>query len=198
MVIGTMTLVLAGTAAAHVVVRPAEVPTAAFQTFTVSVPNEKDIPTTGVKVVIPAGVENVTPTQKAGWSIDIESSNGIVSAITWSGGTVEKDLRDEFTFSAKTPEKETKLQWKAYQTYADGTVVAWDKANDNGGHDNNKPNEGPFSVTKVVADTNTEKATGADNEKIASIEKNTQRALYIAIMSLAIGVLSLALATRKK
>lgn len=193
-----VTLALSGVAAAHVVVRPAEVATTTFQTFTVSVPNEKDITTTSVKVLVPAGVEHVTPTQKSGWNIDIESSDDVVSAITWSGGAIEKDLRDEFTFSAKTPEKQTDLKWKAYQTYSDGTVVAWDKEDGGSGHSSDNPNEGPFSVTKVVADTEVEKVTDTDSDRITSTEKNTQRALYIAIMALGIGVLSLVLATRKK
>ncbi len=193
-VASVVTIALAGTTMAHVTVQPAQVPTATFQTFTVSVPNEKDVPTNSIKVVIPSGVAHVTPTQKAGWSVAVDGNNDVVNAITWSGGIINKGLRDEFTFSAQTPEKQTSLHWKAYQTYADGTVVSWDKKENSSGHDSSKPNEGPFSVTEVTAES--EKTT--DEKSADKTEKAASRALYIAIIALGLSIISLVLATRKK
>lgn len=195
--VSIIAVALSGVAAAHVTVTPKEVPTATFQTFTVNVPTEKDIPTTSVKVAIPTGVEHVTPTQKAGWNVAVEEKNEMITAITWSGGTIDKGLRDEFTFSAQTPDTQTDLQWKAYQTYADDTVVSWDKAENNGGHDSNKPNEGPLSITKVTEETETTTTTQENND-IASIKQDVTRALSVAIMALALSVVSIILVTRKK
>ena len=45
-----LTLALTSVASAHVRVLPEEVPAGSFEVFTVRVPTEKDIPTTGVRV----------------------------------------------------------------------------------------------------------------------------------------------------
>lgn len=183
-------------ASAHVTVKPVEVEAASFQTFTVSVPNEKTIATTQVKVVIPDTVAHVTPTQKPGWTISVEKrgsgERASVAAISWSGAKIAPDLRDEFTFSAQVPAKETNLQWKAYQTYADGTVVAWDQAAESG-HDT--PDKGPFSVTSVV--------TGVDkrNEEERSVlvsDSSVRFALYLSGAAVLLALTALFLATRKK
>lgn len=194
--VSVITVVLSGTSMAHVTVKPAEVPSATFQTFMVNVPNEKDIPTTSVKIMIPSGVMYVTPTQKSGWNITIDGNDDAVTAITWSGGTINKDLRDEFTFSAQTPEKQTNLQWKAYQTYSDGTVVSWDKEQGGGRHDSSNPNEGPFSVTRVTTDS--ENTTTANDSSTNTTEKSASRALYVAIIALGLSIVSLILTIRKR
>ena len=183
---------------AHVTVKPGEVASASYQTFTVSVPNEKDIPTTSVKVVVPENIASVTPTQKAGWKIEIEKNADAskVTAITWLNGAIPAEQRDEFTFSAKTPDTSGEVQWKAYQTYSDGVVVAWDQAQTEGsGHDSNEPNKGPFSVTKVTGDIEEDENKSA---AIADAEATANRAQYIAIGATLIALVAVFLATRKK
>ena len=69
MLAAAIILATPGLALAHVVVKPSEALTGAYQTFTTSVPNEKDIPTIGIRLVIPESVESVTPTVKPGWEI---------------------------------------------------------------------------------------------------------------------------------
>lgn len=200
--ISLFALALSPITSAHVVVRPAEVVSAAFQTFTVGVPNEKDMPTTSVKLLIPQGLKHVSPTQKSGWDIAIEKEgegeSARVASITWSGGSISEAFRDDFTFSAQVPEQATTLQWKAYQTYADGTVVSWDKENNGHGHDSQSPNEGPFSVTEIVSETAAAKATQKADQAAADAQQTAKRALYIAIAALALGLLGLTLATRQK
>lgn len=115
---------------AHVVVKPAEALTAGFETFTMGVPNERDIPTVKLKLLIPEGMQFVSPTQKDGWNISVEKSgvgeNEVVKSITWTGGKVDSGFRDDFTLSGKVPDSVTELKWKAYQTYEGGVTVAWD------------------------------------------------------------------------
>lgn len=196
---GVMTLALSSTAVAHVVVKPTEVLSASFQTFTVSVPNEKDMPTTKVELKIPTAVQHVTPTQKSGWQIDVDTNNeDEVTGITWSGGTIDQGLRDEFTFSAQAPEKQGEVQWKAYQTYSDGTIVAWDKEDSGNGHHSDKPNEGPFSVTNVVGQTEAITSAQKADSTAAETKRTATRALSVAAIALALGVVSVVLATRKK
>ena len=112
---------------AHVVVKPSQVNVATFQTFSIGVPNEKDIAVTGLRLTIPSGLKDVTPTVKPGWTISTKTSGDDITEIDWTGGTVPAGLRDDFSFSAQAPDNTTTLNWKAYQTYADNTIVAWDQ-----------------------------------------------------------------------
>jgi len=194
--------VLSGSASAHVTVKPAEVVTAGFQTFTVSVPNEKDIATTSVELKIPDGMKYVQPTQKAGWQIDFEKDgNGLdatVKSITWSGNVVSAGFRDDFTFSGQVPEEATQLQWKAYQTYADGTVVSWDKASTGDDHESEDENSGPFSVTQVVANATADISTEEVNQVAADASSTATFALYVAIAGVLVGLAGVYFGTRKK
>lgn len=139
-------------ASAHVVVKPDQAGIGSFQTFSIGVPTEKDIPTVSLRLVIPNGVKEVSPNVKPGWTIKETKSttaeDADVTEISWSAGQIPAGQRDEFMFNAQVPSKPTDLEWKAYQTYADGSVVAWDKA------PSGKDEEGstPLSITKVVND----------------------------------------------
>lgn len=198
--IAIVTVAMGTPASAHVVVKPAEAATASFQTFTIGVPNEKDIPTTSIKVLIPEGVKHVTPTQKAGWKISVQTSgpsdDAAVTSITWSNGTVAKGMRDDFTFSGQVPAEATELQWKAYQTYSDGTVVSWDQSSE-GGHGSDKT-AGPFSVTKVVTQTAQEGALKQAEQTAVDAQNSAATALYVGLAGLLVGLAGIFLGTRKK
>jgi uncharacterized protein YcnI len=195
-----LVLAPASTTLAHVTVKPGEVATATYQVFTVNVPNEKTIPTVSVRVVIPESVTSVTPTNKPGWKVSVEKdgdgAEAKVTSISWSGGKIDDGLRDEFTFSAKTPDSAGELKWSAYQTYSDGTVVSWDKEKegDSHGEDNNS---GPFSITNVT----TEAALNNDhttNVTAADAKASADRALCVGIVAVVLGLGAVFLATRKK
>ncbi len=166
-------LTLPSLAFAHVSVKPASVGVGSFQTFIMGVPSEKEIPTTEIKLLIPAGLEHVRPNVKPGWTIDMvksgEGHDALVTEITWKGGSIGGDFRDDFYFSAKVPPTEQQLAWKAYQTYADGSVVSWDQdpaiaedahdedAEAEAGAEEAKEEEdfskqGPYSTTAVIDD----------------------------------------------
>lgn len=186
---------------AHVTVKPSEVVTAEYQTFTVNVPNEKEIPTTSVKVLVPSGIKTVTPTQKAGWQVTVEKEGegeaAIVKSVTWSEGTISDGLRDEFTFSAKVPGETGELQWKAYQTYADGTVVSWDKE-DEDGHGHGDGTSGPFSVTKIVTDTASDVSIQQSEQAAVDARAAADRANYIGAAGVIVGLVAVFFATRRK
>ena len=160
-------LVLPAVASAHVVVKPNEVGVGAFQTFTTSVPNEKEVPVTALRLVIPAGLKEVSPTVKPGWDVTTKKSGDAVTEIAWNGGSIPSGMRDDFTFSAQAPAKSTTLQWKAYQTYKDGTVVSWDQTPTSGEDDDDGSDKGPYSTTKVVNDLNNND-TATDTTKSSS------------------------------
>lgn len=198
---GIVALAFGASVSAHVVVKPAEVGAAGFQIFTIGVPNEKDIPTTSIKLVIPDGIKYVLPTQKEGWQIDIEKEgvgpDAPVRSITWSGNEVKAGFRDEFTFSGQVPDKAAELQWRAYQTYSDGTLVSWDKAVGSDGRESEDENSGPFSVTKVVADTATDGSIRKADEVAADAKNSANTALYAGIAGIVVGLAGVYLGTRK-
>jgi len=171
-------------AGAHVVVTPAEAGIGKFQRFMVGVPAERSAPTSGVRLLIPAGVESVLPNVKPGWQIEVKkNAQGAAAEIEWSGGTIPAGQRDDFVFSAKLPANETILAWKAYQRYGDGSIVAWDRdpkapplKNEAGAPDFSKA--GPWSRTRIVDDL---KRPGADPDLGVWI---SAIALFVALAAL--------------
>lgn len=200
--IGVIVFSFAATASAHVTVKPAEVIMSGYQIFTVNVPNEKEISTTSIKLIVPEGLAYVQPTQKIGWNIDIETEgtgdSAVVKSITWSGGEVKNGFRDEFAFSAQVPAEATEIQWKAYQTYADGTVVSWDKASSGDGHDSADENSGPFSVTKVVSETAAEASLKEIEQASVDAQNNARTALYVGAAGVVVGLVGVFLGSRRK
>ncbi len=140
-------------ASAHVIVTPSTANVAQELVFSVSVPNEEQVPVTNLKLDIPEGVTEVTPTTKDGWTIQTIMSTGAdpeVTSITWTGGQIPVGQRQDFSFGAQVPAKASQLDWKAYQTYANGTIVHWDQPP--AGSDDSTGDAGPYSVTKVTDD----------------------------------------------
>lgn len=184
-------LLVTSTAAAHVVVKPSDALTGSFQTFSMGVPNEKDNPTVSLKLLIPDSLQSVSPTVKPGWTIsedkEGQGEDAKVKSITWTGGSIPTGQRDDFTFSAKTPDQSADLQWKAYQTYQNGEVVAWDQdpSTIKQGEEGN-----PFSVTKVAG-----KATAVEPTAPVNTKDTTSRSLGVA--ALVIAFIALAVSTRK-
>lgn len=187
------------TSLAHVVVKPAEVGVAAFQTFTIGVPNEKDNLVVNIRLEIPEGLNHVSPNVKPGWTIETKKSgegeDAKITEIEWKGGSIPEGQRDDFAFSAQVPAQETILSWKAYQTYQDGTVVSWDqkpdsKMSDDQKEEMEKKNLGPYSQTKIINDLKT------GNKDSDESESNTIKNL--SIVALVLSAAALVIALRKR
>ncbi len=190
LVISASFLTMTGIASAHVVVKPTAVGVGAYQTFTMGVPVEKDMATTGVKLVIPDGLKSVTPNVKPGWTIEVkkegEGDNAKVTEIDWIGGTIPAGQRDDFVFSAQAPSKEGEVHWKAYQTYSDGSIVNWDN-DPTKEHGDDDSAGGPYSATKVVNDLIDSSKTQTTMEK--SEGDNLSKMLSVAAILIAGGAL---------
>lgn len=135
-------LATSGMALAHVTVQPEEVSGGEYEKLTVTVPSEKEIPSTGVRVDVPEGftVSGVKPVP--GWEYEFEEEAGVVTAVTWSGGEVRPREFQEFEMQAQTPEETGDFSFGATQTYEDGSVVEWTGSPDS---------EEPASVVRVVS-----------------------------------------------
>lgn len=183
---------------AHVVVKPSEVGIGSWQTFVTGVPNEKDQPVTGLRLVIPSGVKHVSPNVKPGWTVDVKKEgtgeDAMVTEIAWKGGTIPAGQRDDFIFSAQAPTEEGELQWKAYQTYQDGTVVSWDHDPSEEHTDDESAPTGPYSVTKVKNDLK----GSSDMQETPAVSSSQQSfPLTISIVALALSVIAIGIAKKK-
>ncbi len=127
---------------AHVTVSPEEVAVGDYETLTVSVPTEKEVPTTEIRVEVPEGflLSGVQPVP--GWEHAFEEDGGIVTAVTFSGGEIRPREFQQFLVQAQAPEEPGEYPWKAIQTYENGSVVKWTGPPDS---------EEPASVVEVVS-----------------------------------------------
>ena len=171
---------------AHVIVYPHQAGIAATQVFDMSVPTEKDNPTVAIKLLIPDGLQEVVPSVKAGWTINVKKNGDTVTEIDWTGGNIPPEERDDFYFSAQVPAKETTLKWKAYQTYQDGSVVSWDHTPTSNPDDDSAPP--PYSQTKIVNDlTGSNTMNGTQQTKTDTTTKlssaNVSLPLWLSIIA---------------
>ena len=211
----TGVFLFAGAASAHVSVQPAASTPSAWETYTIKVPVEKDIPTTKVVIKIPDGVTFVNYQQVAEWEVTLDKgSSNTVQTVSWTatGEGILAGQFQQFTFVAKNPESETDIAWDAFQYYKDGSIVEW----------NGKEGSAtPHSVTKVsTASTSpkqqdshhehdaveTEQAApdkGTETESNKADEEATDSPsqtapLILSISSLILSIAAIILAVRKK
>lgn len=108
---------------AHVIVTPREAEPGAQQTYTVRVPTEGTVSTASIELEIPAGLHVTDVAAGDGFTFDVKKEQDRIVAITWRREIKPKEFA-LFTFTAHNPASGT-LQWKAHQTFADGSMRHW-------------------------------------------------------------------------
>jgi uncharacterized protein YcnI len=183
-------------AAAHVTVQPAASRPADLQRYRVIVPNEKATATVGVDLKLPAGVTFALAEQVAGWRVKIVKAGSAISQLRWRGGPVPPGGYAELRFIARNPVKLGRVQWKALQRYADGSVVRWIGA---AGSDFPAPATtlSESAVPVDVVSTHGEAAAAPSTAAVAVVDEgDTERdglTLAIAILAALLGTAALAL-----
>jgi uncharacterized protein YcnI len=184
-----LTIMTASVAYAHVVVSPEEVPAGSYEKLTVSVPTEREVPTTEVRLEVPEGFEVLGVQPEPGWDYDFEEEGDTITAITWSGGQIAPREFQEFRFQTRTPEEGGEFAWNAFQTYESGEVVEWTGA---------EGSEEEASLVRVAggAEEGGEAGGGAAKQEESSSEasSDTGRAPVAAYSGLGLGALALILA----
>ncbi|MBM7644124.1 uncharacterized protein YcnI [Scopulibacillus daqui] len=187
----------ANIASAHVTVSPDQAPSNSYQKFTFRVPTEKNIPTTKLKIRVPEQVDVSLIEPVPGWKYSLEKNkDGKVTNITWTaeGKGLSSTEFGEFSVMGKIAANANKLEWKAYQTYKDGSVVKWIQE---AGGDN------PAPVTKVVKGS----GEGDDHNAAASDSQDNQAEpktadsgwpLYLSIIAVAISIIAFIITLTKK
>lgn len=171
---------------AHVSISPTEM-TPGSQSFTLRVPNEQAEATVAVRVEVPDGVEVTGVKSLSGWTHQEKheavmqkpqgfriiqqvfadhaaEDTGRITEITWTGGKIMPGEYTEFSLSAKYTGEPKELNWKAYQTYADGDTVAWDGSDE----------KSPAPKVTVVKDTQLAMMQASLTEVKTASEKQAQ------------------------
>jgi uncharacterized protein YcnI len=183
-------MLFTGIASAHVTVMPKEATQGSYEKFTVRVPNEKEIPTIKVEVRFPLDSVSISRFEpKPGWTYALtKDAEGKISGVTWtaSGEGLTATEFGDFNMQGKVADQATQINWKAYQTYKDGTVVEWTGA---------EGSKTPASVTTVKA-----KPAGAAADshghttgaaETAGTAGESQTPLYLSIAAVVLGAASL-------
>lgn len=131
-------------AAAHATVRTetglTESKAGASETYRLNVPTEKEISTTEVRLVVPAGLTITRFQTLPGFNRTVSKNGaGLVTEVVWKGRIAPMEFA-RFLFNARNPQGASTLAWKVYQTYSDGSVVAWDDSD---------PDRAPASKTAI-------------------------------------------------
>lgn len=138
------------TASAHVTVSPGTAEPGGFARVVFRVPNERaDASTTRLEVSFPTDhrFSSVSVQPVPGWTATTRTeksdapagsgehgSGDVVTGIVWEGGTVQPGQFQEFGVSmGRLPKTNTKLVFKALQTYSSGEVVRWIDVQQDGG-----------------------------------------------------------------
>jgi len=164
--------------AAHAVVYPRTSATGAYERYELRVPNEKDVNTIRVELIVPDSVRVVAFEDVLGWRLDVrlDSAKRIVGA-TWTGNLAPGRFV-EFPFIAVNPKHAASIAWPAYQTYADGQRVSWTGA---------EGTQTPASVTTIG---------GSDSE---SASGGGLRVMWVAIVaSIVLSLIALGVAARPR
>ena len=164
---------------AHAVVFPKTSTIGAYERYVLRVPNEKAVATTRVELRFPAGVRVTSFADVPGWQLEVvtDSAKAITAAI-WTG-TLPPQRFIEFPFVAVNPKTDARLEWPAYQPYADGQRVEWT------GPEGSKS---PASATMVAAAA---AAPGAPAQEGGGVTR------WLPWVALVISLVSLGLAMRK-
>lgn len=204
-------LTLTNSVFAHVSINPTEM-TPGSQLFTFRVPNEQGEATVAVKVEVPDGVDVTGVKSLTGWTHQEKheevmqkpqgfqlvpqvfadhpaEETGRITEITWTGGKIMPGEYAEFSLSAKYTGEPKELNWKTYQTYADGDTVPWDGSND----------KSPAPKVTVVKDTQLAMMQTSLQEMKAAQEKvGASQPQWLPIVAVLLSVAALGVSLKGK
>jgi uncharacterized protein YcnI len=138
---------------AHVVVTPRESAAGAEQVYTVRVPTEGTVSSTSIELEVPAGIHVMQVASGEGYTFDVKKDGNRIVSITWKQEIKPKEFK-LYTFTAHNPQPGA-LQWKAHQTFADGSMRHWI---------GERGSKEPASVTTIVPKGGAAGAKPADPE----------------------------------
>lgn len=111
---------------AHVSITPRASTHGATQRYTIMIPTEGKVVTTGAEIEFPAGVIVETIQAPAGWKYEVKRQDDRIVSMT-----IQCDVKlgefIEVGFVARNPRSGDQIVWTLRQRFADGTVTDWTK-----------------------------------------------------------------------
>ena len=134
-------VLMAAPAWAHVTISPTEAPKGSDAVLAFTVPDESaTASTTKIEIFFPTDhpIAEALVEPIAGWTANVTtvhvakaiqtdagSVNEAVKSVTWTGGHIVPGDFQQFKVSVGLPDDASSLEFKALQTYSDGTLVSW-------------------------------------------------------------------------
>jgi uncharacterized protein YcnI len=119
-------LLVPPTVQAHVSITPRASTHGATQKYTIMIPTEGKVNTTGAEIEFPAGVIVETIQAPAGWKYEVKRQDDRIVSMT-----IQADVKPgefiEVGFVARNPRSGDQIVWTLRQRFADGTVTDWTK-----------------------------------------------------------------------
>ena len=108
----------------HVSITPRESTHGATERYTVRIPTEGKVATTGADIEIPEGVIVEVLQAPSGWKHEITRKDDRIVAISWQADVAPGEFI-EVGFVARNPRQGAQIVWTLRQRFADGTVTDW-------------------------------------------------------------------------
>jgi uncharacterized protein YcnI len=126
-VAAAIVLVLPAAANAHVSITPRQSTAGATEKYTIRIPTEGKVATTGADIEFPAGVIVETIQAPAGWKYEVKRQDDRIVSMA-----IQADVKPgefiEVAFVARNPRSGNRIVWTLRQRFADGTVTDWTTA----------------------------------------------------------------------
>jgi uncharacterized protein YcnI len=184
----------AASAAAHAVMQPTASRPADLQRYTLTVPNERGVPTISVTLQVPDGIDFFLVENHPGWKTHVEKRNGRVVGVSFDGGTIPVDGYDTFHFIAKNPVQEGTIAWDVEQAYRGGEVVNWTgppHSDTPASRTEISESATPVDTVDVVSGKSAATATAAVSTSSGGGGGHDTLALVLACAALGLGVVAL-------
>jgi uncharacterized protein YcnI len=109
---------------AHVSITPRASTHGATEKYTIRIPTEGKVATTGADIEFPAGVIVETIQAPGGWKYDVKRQDDRIVSMA-----IQADVKPgefiEVAFVARNPRSGERIVWTLRQRFADGTVTDW-------------------------------------------------------------------------
>jgi uncharacterized protein YcnI len=109
---------------AHVSITPRQSTNGATEKYTIRIPTEGKVATTGADIEFPEGVIVETIQAPSGWKYDVKRQDDRIVSMS-----IQADVKPgefiEVGFVARNPRSGNRIVWTLRQRFADGTVTDW-------------------------------------------------------------------------
>ena len=118
---------LAATAWGHSDLDPRQSLPNKWETYTLNVPTETEVPTVQVRLLVPREFEIEMLEHSQVWQITRErDARGYIREVTWSGSSIPPQTFAELKLLVRNPTTPGTYIWKIEQYSQDGTVATWE------------------------------------------------------------------------